>query len=249
MSLSLYLGGAIPGISGLMHDSDWQNYEDPTMKTNYSISKNTIDNGFDCDIKLSGTITPKTWLKLKPFISYSFNKVYFISSDAEGWYGDSSSMKLHSGQKINVSWDDESALHLKKGELCSIDYYRNTHNLFIGGEADFSFFENFTVLTSISIAPINYISSVDTHWSNTNKTSGTMYNDRILGYFNYYSGKIGLEYKPLIFMTVGLCGKYSYLHLMKGVTYTKGTATKKYPTKPSTSSYSGASGRLIDASF
>jgi len=245
LDLSCSLSGSIPGLSGVMYDSDWMNYKDPSMKTNYSISTNKIKNGFDGKVSASGYFDPLKWLVIKPFVNFSFSNISFVSSNAEGWYGDAYS----SGTANGVPWDDENAKHYPVGTLCSIDYVRKTLNIYTGLGLSFNPIKPLLINVSGAVAPYNSVTSVDTHWSNTQKTYGSMYKDVMKGYFNFYSASLGIEYRIIELLSVGVCGEYNYIHLIKGVTYTSNTASKKYPTKPSSTSYSGCSGYTINASL
>ncbi len=215
---------AFSGDSGKMFDSDWQDEFNHSVKTNYSISENSLIKAASFEFGLTGILplSPESKadlfiIKLKPYVSYTYSFYDFSANNGEGWYG----TRRDTGLNYTVSYDSEYAKHLEKGSLCGIDYFREHNNLFIGAGLDVNFLKKFNLFLSFDIAVYSSIKSIDTHYHTLNKSLGTKYLDVMQGYFQTMRFSTSLNYNFYKDFYICVDYLYSYQPVIKGNTYIK----------------------------
>ena len=215
------------GNSGNMLDSDWQDNSNHSIKTNFSISDNSIKSSGSFEIRLKGIlpVTPESKadifaIKVIPSVTYHYSYHSFSANNAEGWYGDSG----HTG-KTSVPYDSEYAKHYEKGTLCGIDYLREQNKVFIGTGVDFNFIKRFNLFLNFDISVYSSINSLDTHYGNLNKTTGKMFLDKMQEAFKTIRFSASLNYN--FYKDFYICADYLFTHqeLAQGISYAKYSLT------------------------
>ena len=208
--------------SGSMLDSDWQNNFDHSMKTNFSISENTLNKFSNFEFILKGIIpvTPESkadifTISVIPSLIYNYAYYNFSANNAEGWYGTTKD----TGLSYIVPYDSENAKHYEKGTLCGIDYIREYNKIFIGAGVDFSFIKKINLFVNFDISVYSLINSLDTHYSDMNKYIGKKYLDKMQGTFQTMRFSASLNYN--FYKEFYICADYlfTYQALTQGITY------------------------------
>lgn len=225
--LNLRVKGNFPvySVPSVMYDSDWQNSSDHSMKTNYSISENTLR--FDDDLSFTGEI--QTFSKtigngfsftVTGLLGLDYDYCKFEARNGYGWYGDSVTVAYcleHENFRIknpdevtpgdSLSYDDENAAYFDKGELSGIDYTRETYTVFLGVELKASYKKNFFFKGSASFAPYSKIASLDLHYGGSSYLDSYYY-DEMRG--NVSAVKLSAEAEYRFPFGLGLGMSYSY---------------------------------------
>lgn len=218
ISIGTNFAFGIAGNSGKMIDSDWKNESEHSMKTNLSISDNTLNKSCSFEIGIKGIIpvSPESKADLFsiaviPSVFYNYAYYDFSANNGEGWYGDT------------IPYDAESAKYYPKGTLCGIDYFREYNTLFIGTGVDFSFLKKINLFVNFDISVLSKINSLDTHYGDINKYTGKKFLDKMQGYFQTIRFSASLNYN--FYKDFYICADYLYTHqaMTQGITYMKNT--------------------------
>lgn len=211
-SFDFSIAGFIPTKSGELLDSDWQNPSDSSMKTNFSISDNYLQESFFIDSNFSYSIPFVNFFELIFFTDFNYESLSFEGKDGEGWYGDNS---------IIVAWNDPKARHYKKGELGSITYEHNSYNLFFGLKPKFNINRFFQLELYGAISPFTYMEAIDSHYKPNKKDGATVYLDSGFTYFNSWNAGGSILVIPLKFLSLKMDASYNQTNFYKASTSTK----------------------------
>jgi hypothetical protein len=184
-------GYATDGISsrcGSMSDSDWMALDD--VKTNYSISENTLNAKANTGITLQFDFYPVKDFILSPAASCDYEYISFSARNGYGWYGDSA----NSSTGTDVSYDSPYAQKYVAGQLCPIGYSRASLYTWIGLKTKVTMNEKYAAGTSLFVSPYTYVSSIDKHYQNMSKTYYVAYNDIMSGTFCYIKSNLFFTY-------------------------------------------------------
>lgn len=222
----------VPYDSIKMIDSDWQHATNHDMKTNLSINESYLNEAKFFSIGIYGDfpVTPESiknffCVNLIPSFKYDYNYYYFSGGNGEGWYGDSS----HTGYPETIAFDDPLATYYPKGSLWGIDYKRETHNVYFGVGAYFQFLKRLYAAFDYKLSCYTLVNSVDTHFTNSERSSGSDYNDQMEDCFKTSRIFASLEYNFWDNFFIGTSYSYYYQQLIEGVSFGKyHTATKYY---------------------
>jgi hypothetical protein len=179
LQLSGYAAGAIPGNTGSMSDSDWQNItinDDADTKTNYSISENSLVSGYTFEGILSYSFPILKFFSAGPSAGISYTYYSTEARNGYGWYADKSTLK----EAVGKSYDSSDAVYYAKGSLLGIDYTREEMITWAGFTAVFKPVKQFTGTFSFIISPYTYIQSLDHHYG------GHYFIDIMDGWFSVY---------------------------------------------------------------
>ncbi len=171
---SFYAMNYFGSASASMRDSDWQNFSDRNMKTNYSISENTINKAFAFGTDFKVLAIKNRFVDFKGMLSLEYTFFDFSARNGYGWYGDRSHTKL----PMDVAWNDPKAMFYGVGKLSGIDYQRSHFFTWTGLELCFSPIRFVTLSASFSVSAFSLVSSLDTHYGKTS------YYDRSLSFFS-----------------------------------------------------------------
>jgi len=219
------------GPSGNMYDSDWQHPSNHSIKTEYSISDNTLNTFSNLELSLLGRIplTPESISKTFsvtyiPSIKYCNSYYNFSAKDAEGWYGSS----IYTNLDYPVPYNSPNAKHFLKGELMGIDYKREHQILFFGEGVKLQFYERLNLFVNFDISIFSIIESVDTHYTNKERTLGTDYRDTMTGYFNIIKVSSAIDYQFNKKLYIGANYIFTYQALTTGNTQSKNHTLDEY---------------------
>ncbi|MFA6937915.1 MAG: omptin family outer membrane protease [Treponema sp.] len=182
-----FLSYGVPLSSGNMYDSDWMALTD--MKTNYSISENTLNHFLQAGCNVNYTFKTNTIISITPGAGFDFSSISFSARNGYGWYGDYERSTTHE----NISWNSPYAKYYASGELMGIDYSRETFYTWLGFSANADFNKYFSLSFSAYISPYTFVSSIDKHFSNSTSTVYTAYNDLMDCYFSYFKTSLASE--------------------------------------------------------
>ena len=230
-------GGAyFPMRSGTMEDSDWLNENDYSMKTNFSISENSLKSGGFFSTGFYAAIPVARILNVCPRISADLQKKTFSAENGYGWYGN----------KIPCSWDDEKAIYYPTGELYGISYERLDFSILTGlslGVKPVSFLQ---LAFAFDVSFFSLVDSLDTHFGSS---SNAYYYDKCYAFFSF--GKATLDAAFSISKYIALKASASctfpFSSDIRGTTYFSSNEVSGY--SRSSESVSGASSRLWDFSI
>lgn len=216
-----FLSYGVPLSSGNMYDSDWIALTD--MKTNYSISENTLNHFLQAGYNVNYTFKTNKIISITPGAGFEFSSISFSARNGYGWYGDYRYSTTHE----NVSWDSTYAKYFATGELMGIDYSRETFCTWLGFSTTADFNKHFSLLISAYISPYTFVSSIDKHFSNSASTVYTAYNDLMDCYFSYFKTSLASEFS--FSKNISLCLNVNCLigESAIGITYSK-YATSTY---------------------
>jgi hypothetical protein len=184
MLLSASASGAVPGRTGSMFDSDWQNVTingDADTKTNYSISENTLTASYRFGADLSYTFKPWKYVLLTPSAAVDYTYTSMEARNGYGWYADASTLKT----PVGYSYTSDKAIYYASGELLGIDYKREDVLTWLGFTGAFTPVPQFTGTLSFFISPYAYVQSLDRHHTDTSGASN-YYVDIMSGFFSVY---------------------------------------------------------------
>lgn len=216
ITLSGHASGAIPGRSGSMYDSDWQNItinSDGATKTNYSISENTLTAAYTFGGQLSFTFRPLPLLTFTPLCAVDYNYYKFEARNGYGWHADAGTI----GSSVGYSYNSSYATYYAKGQLCGVDYTRTELLTWIGATAGISPSAHLTCTLGFSVAPYARIQSLDKHYGN----SGTAkyYYDDMSGLFSICRISAAALYKITEAAAVSVSGTWYSSYLLYGTDY------------------------------
>ena len=238
---SFYGGGFFSTKCGETSDSDWLSDSDKDMKTNYSISNNSLKRGGFCGTSFSASFPVLSWLEVSPSVSVDYEYYYFSARDGYGYYGDSQ----HSKSNTDVSWTDQNAKFYPTGTLAGIDYKRNQFFIWTGILSRFKPFNFLELSAGIYTSPFSIVDSVDHHFNLTNGklTNGTFYYDSMYGFFGGWKIDSSVSYLINRHLSVKAAASWTLLNCIKGCTY-KNTSSESGPYAKVSKSYSesGAGG-------
>lgn len=231
---AFYGGGFFPGRSGTMYDSDWLSDFDATMKTNYSVSDNILNAGTFCGTSFSASFSPLSFLEIAPSVSIDYERYSFTAKDGYGYYGD----KKNSKTGTAVSWDDENAQFYQKGELCSIDYTRNTFYTWLGFLVQYKLLKFLKINAGIYTAPFMLIESLDHHLAF--KGNGTFYNDVMYGFFKGWKFNSEVIWNINSRFSLKAAATFTRINCIKGTTYSSSSENGPYSESKKSDSEPGA---------
>lgn len=171
---SFYAMNYFGSASASMRDSDWQNFSDRNMKTNYSISENSINKAFAFGTDFKVSAIKNSFVDLKGTISLEYTFFDFSARNGYGWYGDTS----HTHRLIDVAWNDPGAIFFGVGKLSGIDYQRSHFFAWTGLELCFTPIRFVSFCADFSVSAFSLLASLDTHYGKTS------YYDRSLSFFS-----------------------------------------------------------------
>lgn len=171
---SFYAMNYFGSASASMRDSDWQNFNDRNMKTNYSISENTINKAFAFGTDFKVSAIKNRFVDFKGTLSLEYTFFDFSARNGYGWYGD----RAHTKLPMDVAWNDPRAMFYGVGKLSGIDYQRSHFFTWTGLEFCFSPIRFVTLCASFSVSAFSFVSSLDTHYGKTS------YYDRSQSFFS-----------------------------------------------------------------
>lgn len=212
--VSLESAGAVPSQSNDMQDSDWQNADAPSMKTNYSVSENRLSNSYYLDFNFFYRIPLAKVFSLRALFNFNFENFSFYAENGYGGYGDTGT----TGNPVAVPWNSSSAVKFKKGELGSISYERKSYNTSIGISPCFYVKDFLEINLFGAVSPFVYLESVDTHYS-VDKSSYSKYLDKGSAFFNSWNAGLNVKYSPVKHFSVLTNLKYSQINFYKANTY------------------------------
>lgn len=159
---SFFAGGGayFPMRSGTVEDSDWLNDNDYSMKTNFSISENSLKNGGFFSTGVQASLLVDRIIHVSPTISVDLQKKHFSGRNGYGWYGDEKN-SLNGG---DVSWDDEHAKHYGTGSLQGIDYERLDFTVWTGLSIDVTPVSFLRLNFAFDVSLFSLVDSLDTHF-------------------------------------------------------------------------------------
>ena len=191
--------------SNVMYDSDWQNPDDLNMKTNFSISDNTITSFYNTSLSFLYLFNNWQYFEIAPSFTLNYYSINFEARNGYGWDGDSI---YHNPP---VSWNDKGAHYLPQGVLCGIDYSRFDFHFILGAVTTFKLWDRVFLSADLGFPVFSILNSLDTHYSNTKCTSGTCFNDRFRAAFTGVNVDVTLSIKIVDFLL--LSGFFDYLPL------------------------------------
>ncbi len=165
ISLSGYVTGSFPGRCGKMYDSDWTDLSD--IKTDYSISENTLNSNINTGIALSCQFKPSVQFGLAPFIAFDFEYILLEARNGYGWYADKDTLNgapYYKHSTHGYSYDSDMAVYYPSGSLLGIDYTRYTLCTWIGCTASIQLLNRLTFSIAPAFSPYIWIVSFDHHY-------------------------------------------------------------------------------------
>ena len=171
---SFYAMNYFGSASASMRDSDWQNFSDRNMKTNYSISENSINKAFAFGTDFKVSAIKNRFVDFKGMLSLEYTFFDFSARNGYGWYGD----RVHTKLTMDVAWNDPRAMFYGVGKLSGIDYQRSHFFTWTGLEFCFSPIRFVSLCASFSVSAFSFVSSLDTHYGKAS------YYDRSLSFFS-----------------------------------------------------------------
>ena len=229
ISGTLILTGAIPGRTGSMYDSDWVNLND--MKTDYSISENSVNSDIHTGVEVSYTFNPSGQTTIVPFTGFDFEYISFSAKNGHGWYADEDTINEYN-QKYgyplvnqSYSYDSSQAVYFPEGSLYGVDYTRFTYTLWLGCTVSFTPIDRLTLYVCPAFSPYMWVQAVDHHHG---QDGGTYYMDQTNEWLAAVKATITAEYRiNHIYSLVLSCsgGKSS---IIRGYTYTSASENSGY---------------------
>lgn len=213
-----------PKSSGNLYDSDWLNTSNYRMKTNYSENENSVDYLGNLGVKLSINLKIFDFWRILPYLSISYNRIKFSAENGYGWYGDTSKT---TDSQYHYWYDSESKKY-STGELCPIDYDRETFNYVIGIETSFTFFSRYILSLDFGLAIFTQVNSIDNHYSDFDKSSYTAYLDKMQGYFKSFSLGTDIDIKIWNGLSAGIGFNFIFINQILGNTYEKSSSLTTY---------------------
>lgn len=220
----------VPGDSGYMYDSDWMHSTNHSMKTNLSKSDEYMNEAKTFSIGLFGDfpVTPESsgsyfCASVIPSFKYDYSYYYFSGYNGAGWYGSS-----YSNNPNAIAYDDPLATYYKKGQLFGIDYSHEHHNLFFGLGVDLQVLKRLNIHFDYKFSCYTLVNSVDTHFTNDKRSTGSDYNDQMEDSFKTSRFFASLEYNFWDNFSIGTSYYYYHQPLTEGVTYTKSHTATEY---------------------
>ena len=237
--LNLRIKGNFPvySVPNVMYDSDWQNPSDRSMKTNYSISENTLL--FDDELSFTGEI--QTFSKttgngfsfaVTGLLGLDYDYCKFEARNGYGWYGDAATLaeclekqryRIKNPDEVTpgdiLSYDDKNAAVYEKGELLGIDYTREYYTVFLGVELKAAYKKNFFFKSSASFAPYTNIISLDLHYAPPGELDSYFY-DVMQGYMSAIKLSAEAEYRFSFGLGLGMSYSYRNQTKIEGDSYT-----------------------------
>ncbi len=219
--LNFRLKGNFPvySVPSIIYDSDWQNPADHSMKTNLSISENTLL--FDDELSFTGEIQTfsKTYgngfsFAVTGLFGLDYDYCKFAARNGYGWYGNSENSKTGN----NVSYDSEDAMFFGSGTLCGIDYTRESYTVFLGVELKAAYKKNFFFKGSASFAPYSQIASLDLHYAPSGGLDSYYY-DEMRGKVSAVKLSAEAEYRFPFGLGLGMSYSYRNQARIKGESY------------------------------
>ena len=219
-SINPSISFAVPARCGNMYDSDW--VELTELKTDYSISENSIYSCLKLNLQFAFEFKPLEIFSITPLAEVQYSHVIFNAANGYGWYGD----YKHSSTRTNVSYSSPYATYYETGTLGELDYKRFEISSFFGFTLKFTPFERWIFTLSASASPIAYTMSFDTHYQNASKTVSDDYLDIVLSYFAEYKFSTATYFILSKHSSLGL-NVSCYISLeTQGYTYKKNSSEK-----------------------
>lgn len=215
ISLSGYAAGSIPGRTGSMYDSDWQNITingDADTKTNYSISENTLTSSYKLGADVSYTFYLDKYVSVQAIAAVDYMYTKMEARNGYGWYADASTL----GTSVGYSYDSDNAIYFSSGELRGVDYTREDMLTWIGVTNIITPFRQFTGTLSFFVSPYAYIQSIDCHYGNG---SNNYYIDIMSGFCSAYKFETAGAYNFTKNFSLRLTVSWIFSGIIKGEDY------------------------------
>ncbi|MCR5289109.1 MAG: omptin family outer membrane protease [Treponema sp.] len=224
----------IPKASGSTYDSDWQNPNNTSMKTNYSYGDNTLNKSFDFNLGASYRFKPFSLLHIAPVCSLDFAFIKMTYDPIEAWYGDTS----NTGKSTYVAYTNSEAKHFTASQLGTVEYTQYRFNLWIGCTFIYTPIQRLTIHITPAITPYHFVMAYDLHTSNSGDIT---YKDLMESYFAAFRIQNSLSYIFNERLSLILSGTLFWTKTIRGISYQKsgsqyitlsgqesGTASKYY---------------------
>ena len=203
--------------SACMYDSDWQDLpQNPSVKTTFSISENTLKDDIYIDWKVSIKKNLNNSLSIGAFVKEDFESICFSAKNGYGWYGSYS----YSQNGQNVPYDSVYAKFFGTGSLNGIDYLRLTKSIHFGLFCGLSFIDRIFIQFEGGVSPCTFVKSIDHHHTAASNAE-RYYLDEIKADYSLFDISTDLKVKLNKSFLIGTSFSYSTLNETKGLTYSK----------------------------
>lgn len=230
--------------SGEMKDSDWQNPDDYSMKTTYSVGTNNADGNYDLNLSIFYEFEPAENFFISPKIQcqYMYDSFY-RKKGSKGWYGQADSHYGSTDGKNHWWYDDEARQYPytdsngKTWILAGIDYFRHSFFCWAGFSIGFRV-KKFRTDFDFLISPYTYFSTEDRH-----HTAGedNVYHEIQDGFFTSFKFDLNFSYAISRFFDLTFSTKLLVTENIKGDLY---IGWSKKEDQPTGASVNAASARL-----
>lgn len=191
---------AIPKESGESYYSFWNKKADPSYRTDYTKSKNTLASSFDIDTGLKFNIpveiNENVKINVNPYGRFYYELTKYEASDTE-------STSYAAGGKSSVV-----STTVTPGT--TMTYNREIFDVTAGLEAGVTLFERFTINADVGVSPFTKVNS-------KNSYRATL--DSMQGFFQKWTFGANFEAEIWNGFSAGLMGKYILLNKISGDTY------------------------------
>ncbi|MBB5225002.1 omptin family outer membrane protease [Treponema ruminis] len=227
----------IPMRSGKMMDSDWQNIQfaaedgGNTWKTNYSESKNYLEEDFQFSVKAGYDFHLYQIVKIKPAVAFDYQTIKFMGKGGTGWYGKS----MNQAGAPYYHYSDTSHQEIKDFSGRKVIGYRRVADyLWLGSDFSIDLPMNFEANTGFFFAPYVYAVSYDNHF-----LKSVDYADLTYGYFAAFKWNLGLSYTIAKRHSILFNANYFFMRVLRGEDYSKSSSKNSYDLA---SGYEGGAG-------
>ncbi|WP_294430445.1 hypothetical protein [uncultured Treponema sp.] len=250
-----HLTCGIPGDSGQMIDSDWQNVgtanaQNYQYKTNYSESDNHLDYDISFGLKIGYNIfNTSANFCIRPTIAFDYNNIKFTGEGGTAWYGKSSAIE----GKYYSRYDDKENQTVQRLSGRVIIYQRLTYYFWLG--SDFSLTmplpeglktesNSLSVNAGFFFTPYIYAVSYDAHL-----VTKTDFADLTVDFLGAFKFNFGLTYSFNERHSISLNTSYLYMRQLRGDDYYKSNYESNYNKSDNADGGAGASWFDINLSY
>ncbi len=222
LGISIRLASAMPTRCGNMYDSDWLNKDN--MKTTYSISENSLESYLDIALKVFYEFDVSDFFSAGPTMEIGTRSIKFSAENGYGWYGQPGP----GGYIYPYNSGEPYASEKHKGDLCGIDYQKDSVYTFLGARIKINAGNRFHFIAEGALSPYTRMEAYDTHWRDMRKTSSNDYKDKVSSYFKTFKGDLSayFDLNDAISFKCNFGGSYSMKE--KGTTYQKVGVNRSY---------------------
>lgn len=222
---SFFAGGGayFPMHSGTIEDSDWLNENDYSMKTNFSISENSLKSGGFFSTGFYASFPVASILNVSPTISVDVQKKHFSGKNGYGWYGDSG----NSLNGENVPWNDENAKYYDTGRLQGIDYDRLDFTAWTGFSIDIIPMRFLRLSFAFDVTLFSLVDSLDTHFGSS---FNSYYYDTCYDFFSYGRAYFDVAFQVSTYIVLKASASYlfPFFKKLRGTTYSSSRESSGY---------------------